>query len=74
MIFNAEINYLEPCSQVESLERRLAALRQESPRERRLMASLAITLRDGVYSLGRYRYGRLGDAVSYARLQRAMRE
>lgn len=73
MIFSAEIHYLEPRSPVESLERRLAGLRRESPRERRLMASLAITFRDGVYRLGRYRYGRLGDALSYARLQRAMR-
>lgn len=71
MIFNAEIHYARP--QVEPLEHRLAGLRRESRRERRLMASLAITLRDGIYSLEGYRYGRLGDAVSYARLLRAMR-
>lgn len=39
--------------------------------ERRLMAALAITFQDGVYHLGAYRYDRLADAVSYARLQPA---
>jgi hypothetical protein len=38
--------------------------------ERRLMSSLAITLQDGVYHLGPYRYDRLADAVAYARLLR----
>lgn len=44
----------------------------EAPDEsqRRLMAALAITFRDGVYHLDTYRYDRLADAVSYARLQR----
>ena len=35
--------------------------------QRRMMAALAITFQDGVYSLGSYRYDRLDDAVSYAR-------
>jgi hypothetical protein len=41
----------------------------EAPDEsqRQLMAALAITLEDGVYHLGAYRYDRLADAVSYAR-------
>lgn len=38
--------------------------------QRRLMSSLAITFRDGVYHLGAYRYDRLADAVAYARLLR----
>jgi hypothetical protein len=38
--------------------------------ERRLMSSLAITFRNGVYHLGAYRYDRLADAVAYARLLR----
>jgi hypothetical protein len=43
----------------------------EAPDEsqRRLMAELAITFEDGVYHLRGYRYDRLADAVSYARLQ-----
>jgi hypothetical protein len=61
MIFNEEITALR-------------GLRQEGLRQRRLMASLAITFRDGIYLLGPYRYDRLGDAVSYARLQRAIRK
>ncbi|TAK84763.1 MAG: hypothetical protein EPO20_13035 [Betaproteobacteria bacterium] len=45
----------------------------EAPDEsqRELMAELAITFQDGVYRLGAYRYDRLADAVSYARLQSA---
>lgn len=39
--------------------------------QRRLMASLAITFDAGVYRLGSYRYDRLVDAVSYARLRRS---
>jgi hypothetical protein len=39
--------------------------------QRRLMTELAITFRDGVYHLEGYRYDRLADAVSYARLQPA---
>jgi len=48
----------------------------EAPDEaqRQLMASLAITFHDGVYLLGPYRYDRLADAVSYARLQRTFRK
>lgn len=48
----------------------------ETPDEaqRELMASLAITFHDGIYLLGPYRYDRLGDAVSYARLQRTFRK
>lgn len=44
----------------------------EAPDEaqRRLMAELAITFEDGVYHLRSYRYDRLADAVSYARLRR----
>ena len=38
-------------------------------RELETMASLAITFREGMYHLGPYRYDRLADAVSYARLQ-----
>ncbi len=37
--------------------------------QRRLMAAFAITFEDGVYHLGAYRYDRLADAVSYARMQ-----
>jgi hypothetical protein len=50
-----------------------AARPVEEPDEsqRRLMAELAITFQDGVYRLGAYRYDRLADAVSYARLQSA---
>lgn len=39
--------------------------------QRRLMGSLAITFKDGVYHLGTYRYDRLVDAANYARLQLA---
>jgi hypothetical protein len=38
--------------------------------ERELMVSLDITLVDGTYHFGSYRYERLSDAVNYARLQR----
>jgi len=43
----------------------------EAPDEsqRQQMTALAITFQDGVYHLGAYRYDRLADAVSYARLQ-----
>ena len=43
----------------------------EAPDEsqRRVMATLAITFRDGRYHLGAYRYDRLADAANYARLQ-----
>ena len=34
-----------------------------------LMATLAITFKDGIYRLGAFRYDRLADAVNYARLQ-----
>lgn len=34
-----------------------------------LMQSLGITFGDGHYSIGGYRYGRLSDAVNYARLK-----
>jgi len=76
--------YLEAYSLVEALELQLERLRQEGLRsftaraveapdgaQRRLMAALDITFRDGVYHLGPYRYGRLADAVNYARLQRS---
>lgn len=45
----------------------------EAPDEsqRRQMAALAITFQDGVYHLGAFRYDRLADAVSYARLAAA---
>lgn len=46
------------------------AVEQPDAAQRRLMAALGITLRDGVYHLGPYRYDRLADAVNYARLQR----
>lgn len=48
---------------------RLMAMEVQDESERRLMASLAISFRDGVYHLGTYRYDRLADAVAYARLQ-----
>ena len=45
--------------------------RIEDPDEsqRALMATLAITFQDGIYRLGAFRYDRLADAVTYARLQ-----
>lgn len=44
------------------------ALEPPDARDLQTMASLAITFREGMYHLGPYRYDRLADAVSYARL------
>lgn len=38
-------------------------------KQRQLMAMLSITFQGGAYRFGAYRYDRLTDAVSYARMQ-----
>ena len=52
-----------------------AARAVEAPDEaqREAMRGLGITFEDGIYRLGAYRYERLADALSYARLLRLQR-
>ena len=76
--------HLEACSMVDALELQLDRLIRIGPaadagselpptlsESARLMAELGITYNGRTYRYDQYRYDRLGDAVSYARLQRA---
>ena len=70
--------YLESHSMVDALELQLEALRQQGlqtsarkDERERTMAEFSIAYDGRQYQYGRYRYDRLDDAVSYARLQRA---
>jgi len=73
-------NYLEAYSRVEALELQLERLRQQglrslarnrAPDPVSVMAELSIAYDGRHYQYDRYRYDRLADAVSYARLQRS---
>jgi hypothetical protein len=74
--------HLETCSMVDALELQLERLIRIGPamdaeypptlsESARLMAEFCITYDGRTYRYDAYRYDRLNDAVSYARLQRA---